>query len=65
MADGRKGQGILIHSLTDAAVMPLATRTTPPNGDERAQVLPLLDTLRIRTGARGRPRKRFKVLAAD
>ena len=45
--------------------MPLAARTTPANGDERAQVLPLLDTLRIRTGACGRPRKRFKVLAAD
>ena len=28
-------------------------------------MLPLLDTLCIRTGARGRPRKRFKVLAAD
>jgi transposase len=65
IAYGRKGQGLLIHSLTDAAGMPLAARTTPANGDERAQVLPLLDTLRIRTGARGRPRQRFKVLAAD
>jgi hypothetical protein len=45
--------------------MPLSTRTTPANGDERAQVMPLLDTLRIRTGQRGRPRKRLKVLAAD
>jgi transposase len=45
--------------------MPLATRTTPANGDERAQVLPLLGSLHIRTGKRGRPRKRLKVLAAD
>jgi IS5 family transposase len=45
--------------------MPLSTRTTPANGDERAQVLPLLDTLHVRTGKQGRPRKRLKVLAAD
>ena len=45
VAYGRKGKGILIHSLTDAAGMPLSTCTTPANGDERAQVLPLLDTL--------------------
>jgi IS5 family transposase len=65
VAYGRKGKGILIHSLTDAAGMPLATRTTPANGDERAHVIPLLDGLHIRTGKRGRPRKRLKVLAAD
>jgi transposase len=65
VAYGRKGKGILIHSLTDAAGMPLAARTTPANGDERAQVIPLLDNLHIRTGKRGRPRKRLKVLAAD
>jgi hypothetical protein len=45
--------------------MPLSTRITPANGDERAQVLPLLDAFRIRTGKRGRPRKRLKVLATD
>jgi IS5 family transposase len=65
VAYGRKGQGILIHTLTDAAGMPLSTRTTPANGDERAQVFPLLDTLHVRTGQRGRPRKRLRVLAAD
>jgi IS5 family transposase len=65
VAYGRKGKGILMHSLTDAAGMPLATRTTPANGDERAQVIPLLDSLHIRTGNRGRPRTRLKVLAAD
>jgi hypothetical protein len=65
VAYGRKGQGLLIHSFTDAAGMPLATRTTPANGDERTQVLPLLDTVHIRTGKRGRLRKRLKVLAAE
>jgi IS5 family transposase len=45
--------------------MPLSTRTTPANGDERAQVLPLLETLHVRMGKQGRPRKRLTVLAAD
>ena len=65
VAHGGKGKGVLIHSLTDAAGMPLANRTTPANGNERAQVLPLLDAVRLRTGKQGRPRKRPKVLAAD
>jgi IS5 family transposase len=65
VAYGRKGKGILIHSLTDATGMPLSTRTTPANGNERAQVLPLLASLHVRTGKRGRPRTRLKVLAAD
>jgi IS5 family transposase len=45
--------------------MPLSTCTTPANGDERAQVLPLLDALHVRTGKQGRPRKRLRGLAAD
>jgi transposase len=65
VARGGQGQGILIHSLTDAAGMPLANRTTPAHGHERAQVLPLLDAVRLRTGKPGRPRKRPKVLATD
>lgn len=65
VAYGRKGQGILIHSLTAAAGMPLSMRTTPAHGDERAQVRPLLDALHVLTGTRGRPRKRFKVLATE
>src|ERR1051325_4813348 len=65
VARGGKGKGILIHSLTDAGSMPLAHRTTPANGDERAQVLPLLDAVKVHTGKRGRPRKRLKVIATD
>jgi Transposase DDE domain len=65
VARGGKGKGILIHSLTEGNGMPLANRTTPANGDERAQVLPLLDAVKVRTGKRGRPRKRLKVIATD
>jgi hypothetical protein len=65
VAYGRKGQGILIHTLTDAAGMPLANRTTSANGNERAQVLPLLDAIHLRTGKRGRPRKQPKALVTD
>src|SRR6266850_972295 len=39
VAHGGQGQGILIHSLTEGRGMPLANRTTPAKGDERAQVL--------------------------
>ena len=45
--------------------MPLANRITPANGDERAQVVPLLDAVKVQTGKRGRPRKRLKVIATD
>jgi IS5 family transposase len=65
MAYGRKGKGLLIHRLTDATGMPLSACTTPANGDERAQVLPLLDAVHIRTGRQGRPRKRLRILAAE
>jgi Transposase DDE domain len=65
VAHGGKGKGILIHSLTEGNGMPLANRTTPANGDERAQVVPLLDAVKVRTGKRGRPRKRLKVIATD
>jgi transposase len=45
--------------------MPVANRTTLANGDERAQVVSLLDAVKVHTGKRGRPRKRLKVLATD
>ena len=65
VARGGKGKGILIHSLTEGGGMPLANHTTPANGDERAQVLPLLDAVKVRTGKRGRPRTRLKGIATD
>jgi hypothetical protein len=44
---------------------PLANRVTPAKGAERAQVLPWLNAVKIRTGQRGRPRKRLKVVATE
>ena len=65
VAYGGKGKGILIHTLTEGNGMPLSNCTTPANGNEREQVLPLLDKVKLKTLKRGRPRKRLKVLAAD
>lgn len=65
VARGGKGKGLLLPRLTDGAGMPFSPTTTPAKGDERAQVLPLLDALRIRPGKSGRPRTRLKVLAAE
>ena len=65
VAPGGKGKGILSHSLTEGGGMPSANRTTPANGDERAQVVPLLDAVKVHTGKRGRPRKRLKGIATD
>ena len=45
--------------------MPLSNCTTPANGSEREQVIPLLDCVKVKTNRPGRPRKRVKVLAAD
>ena len=45
--------------------MPLANRTTAANGSERDQIIPLLDSIKLKTLKRGRPKKRVKVLAAD
>jgi IS5 family transposase len=56
---------MLIHRLTEAGGLPRAVCTTPANGNERAQVMPLVDAVTITTGKRGRPRKRPRVLAAD
>ncbi len=45
--------------------MPLANLTTAANGSERDQIIPLLDSIKLKTLKRGRPKKRVKVLAAD
>ncbi|CDN11913.1 hypothetical protein RintRC_6158 [Richelia intracellularis] len=60
-----KGKGILIHTLTEGSGMPLSNSTTPANGSETDQVIPLLDSVKVNTKKRGRPRKLLKVLAAD
>jgi len=65
VAYGYKGKGVLIHTITEGNGMPMANRTTAANGSEREQVLPLLDSIKIKTGKPGRPRRNFAVLAAD
>ncbi len=45
--------------------MPLANCTTPANGSEREQIIPLLDRVKLKSLKKGRPKKRLKVLAAD
>ena len=44
--------------------MPLSNPTTPANGSETDQVIPLLDSVKFKTNKRSRPRKPLKVLAA-
>ena len=65
VAYGGKGKGILIHTLTEGSGMPLSNRTTPANGSETDQVIPLLDSVKVKTNKRGRLRKPLKVLAAE
>lgn len=45
--------------------MPKAFCTTPANDSERQQVMPLLNSVTVKTNSPGRPRKRVKVLAGD
>ena len=54
---GYKGKGVLIHCYTDAEGMPLAPSVTPANADKRQDVLPLLDSVEVKTGRPGRPPK--------
>ena len=65
VAYGGEGKGIFIHTLTEGSGMPLSNRTTPANGSETDQVIPLLDSVKVKTNKRGRPRKPLKLLAAD
>ncbi len=55
----------MIHILTEGNGRPLAHSTTSANGNERQQVMRLLDRILVKTNFPGRPRKRIKVLAAD
>lgn len=55
---GYKGKGILIHTLTEGNGMPLSNSTTAANGSEREQIIPLLDSVKLKTLKRGRPKKK-------
>ena len=45
--------------------MPLSNPTTPANGSETDQVIPVLDSVKVKTNKRGRPHKPLIVLAAE
>ncbi|MGX9727234.1 MAG: hypothetical protein ACTFAK_07915 [Candidatus Electronema sp. VV] len=57
---GYKGKGVLIHVIVDAEGMPLSALSTSADADERKQVKPLLDGIKIKTGRAGRPAKKKK-----
>ena len=61
VAYGRKGKGILIHTLTEGGGMPLANSTTAANKSEREQIFPLLNSVKLKTLKPSRPKKRVKV----
>ena len=54
VAYGRKGKGILIHTLTEGGGMPLANSTTAANKSEREQIFPLLNSVKLKTLKPGR-----------
>jgi len=62
---GHKGKGVTIHSLVEGEGRPLAVGSTAANADERHQVGPLLDAVQVKTGSRGRPKKRPRKLQGD
>ncbi|EGJ35276.1 MULTISPECIES: hypothetical protein [Moorena] len=47
VAYGYKGKGVLIHTVTEGNGMPMAYSTTPANGSEPEQVIPLLDSIAL------------------
>ncbi|CDN10554.1 hypothetical protein RintRC_1993 [Richelia intracellularis] len=62
---GGKGKGIFIDTLIEGSGMPLSNSTKSANGSETDQVIPLIDSVKVKTNKRGRLRKALKVLAAD
>jgi IS5 family transposase len=62
---GAKAKVFLSIRLLKVMECKSANSTTPANGNEREQVLSLLDKVKLKTLKRGRPRKKLKVLAAD
>ena len=53
------------HASVERHSRDLITDGSSLHGDERAQVVPLLDAVKVRTGKRGHPCKRLNVIATD
>ena len=62
---GFKGKGVTSHALVDGNGNPLAITSTGSSGDEREQVEPLLDSIKLITGKQGRSKSRPKSLELD
>ena len=60
---GYKGKGVTTHLLTEGNRMPLSVVVTGASGDERKQVIPLLEQVKIRR--KGRSKSCPKELHAD
>ena len=54
----------MIHLLVDVQGMPLSAFSAPANEDERKHVEKLFETVEVKTGKAGHPRKKVKRLAA-
>lgn len=55
---GAKGKVFLFTPLLKVMECMIANSTTAANGNEREQVLPLLDKVKLKTLKPGRPRKK-------
>ena len=62
---GFKGKGVTTHALVDGNGNPLAITFTGASGDEREQVEPLLDSVILETGKKGRQKSRPNSLELD
>lgn len=65
VAYGFKGKGVTLHAMVDGAGMPLDIRSTGADVSERSQVEPLLDSINVKSGEKGRPRKRPEKVQLD
>ena len=62
---GFKGKGVSLHLLADGNGNPLSVISTDAAAGEREQIVPLIESVRVRTGRRGRPKKRPSALQTD
>jgi transposase len=62
---GYKGKGVLLHLLVDHHGLPLAITSTPANGDERRQVLPLLKQSKVQKHTEDLCKRPMMILEAD
>jgi len=62
---GFKGKGVSLHTMTDGNGSPLSVISTGADGGEREQIGPLIESVKILTGKRGRPNRRPAALQAD